>query len=267
MSDERVQTVQVLAKALVILDAVKAAEQPVGVNEIAKRTSVKVATAFRLLKTLKTYGWVFQDHNDKYVIGSKISFVTEKNNFNLALKEIAYYVMRNLTAKEGQAMNLVVRDHEKCYILEQTRTDRMVDYVPPVGSQLPIYASASGKVLLAGVSNELLDDILGVIELRPLTKNTMTSHSALRSQLEEIRANGCALEEGESFDNAFCVAVPIVAPDGQTIAGLSFSGFAGGFDKARIPTYIRELEAASRDVTGRLFPAPRLSSTIIAGSK
>lgn len=267
MPAERVATVRVLEKALVILDALKAAPAPAGVNEIAKRTSVKVPTAFRLLKTLKAYGWVFQDENDKYIVGSKISFVTDKNNFYMALKEVAYYVMRKLTAKEGQAMNLVVRDQERCYILQQTRTDRIIDFVPPVGSELPMYASASGKILLAGVREPILDEILELTDLRPLTKHTITNRSALRSQLQDIRENGWALDDNESVENAFCIAVPIKDPSGETIAGLSFSGFVGGFDKKRIPTYHRVLNAAARQVAERLFPAPMLTHATNGRSK
>lgn len=257
MPQAKTATVKVLEKALVILDALKAARGPMGVNEIAKHTSVKVATAFRLLKTLKTHGWVFQDGANKYVIGPKISFVTERNNFHVALKEVAYFVMRRLSDDQQQAMNLVVRDRERCFILQQTRTDRMFDYVPPAGSELPVYASACGKVLLAGLPPLLLDEILGAIDFRPLTSHTITDRKALVQQLAHIRKRGFALDAAESVDNGFCIAVPVTGPDGEVIAGLSFSGFAGGFDLNRIPYYRRVLQQAAREIRSALFTGRR----------
>ncbi len=247
-------TVKVLEKALVILDALKAASNPIGVNEIAKRTSVKVATAFRLLKTMKAHGWVFQDAEGKYLVGPKISFVTARNNFHVILKEIAYFVMRRLSDGQQQAMNLVVRDRHRCFILQQTRTDRVLDYVPPVGSELPVYASACGKVLLSGLQPVLLDQILDAIEFRPLTPKTITDREALVQQLPQIRKQGFALDEGESVDNGFCIAVAVTGPQGEVIAGLSFSGLAGAFDRNRISYYRRILQQASKEITAALFP-------------
>lgn len=253
MPQVKTVTVKVLEKALVILDALKAAPNPMGVNEIAKHTSVKVATAFRLLKTLKTHGWVFQDSANKYLIGPKISFVTERNNFHVALKEIAYFVMRRLSDDQQQAMNLVVRDRQRCFILQQTRTDKMLDYVPPIGSELPVYASACGKVLLSGMQQVLLDEVLDAIELRSLTAHTITDRKTLARQLVQVRKQGFALDAGESVDNGFCIAVPVTGPDGEVIAGLSFSGFAGGFELNRIPYYHRVLRQAAREIGSMLF--------------
>jgi len=253
VSQDKTETVKVLEKALIVLEALKAADSPIGVNEIAKQTSVKVATAFRLLKTLKAYGWVFQDSDNKYVIGPKISFVTEKNNFYVALKETAYYVMRKLSDREKQAMNLVVRDRERCFILQQSRTDKMIDYVPPIGSELPVYASASGKVLLSELPAGLLNEILDVTDFRRLTENTITDRDTLVRQLDEVRRQGFALDANESVENGFCIAVPVRGPENEIIAGLSFSGFVGRFDRGRVPYYHGILEDGAREISSVLF--------------
>jgi DNA-binding IclR family transcriptional regulator len=253
VSQQKTETVKVLEKALVLLEALKAADNPMGVNELAKQTSVKVATAFRLLKTLKAYGWVFQNGENKYVIGPKLSFVTEKNNFYMALKETAYYVMRKLSDREKQAMNLVVRDREQCFILQQTRTDKMIDYVPPIGSELPIYASASGKILLSELPEGLLNEILDVTEFRRFTENTLRDRNALVRQLAEIREQGYALDANESVENGFCIAVPVRAPGDEIIAGLSFSGFVGRFDRSLIPHYHGILDDGAQEISTVLF--------------
>ena len=55
-------------------------------------------------------------------MGEKIAFVTEKDNFFMALSEVSYYVMMQLTEREGFPMNLVVKQRNKYFILQQTRT-------------------------------------------------------------------------------------------------------------------------------------------------
>jgi|GEM_PF-374536 len=252
-SHEEKSTVKVLEKAFVILDELIASRKPIGVNEIAKRTSIKVATAFRLLKTMKAHGWVFQDADEKYLVGPKISFVTERTNFYVALKEVAYFVMRRLSDSEQQAMNLVVRDGHRFFILQQTRTDRIVDYVPPIGTDLPAYASASGKILLAGLKPSLLEELLDTTKFQALTTHTITDRNILMEQLSQIAKDGYALDEAESCDNGFCIAVPVKNPSGIVIAGLSFSGIIKNFDQDRLEYYRQILQEGARRISAALF--------------
>ena len=130
---EEKTNVRVLERALTILDLLRDDMTPLGVNEIAKRCGISSATTFRLLKTMCNYGWVYQDAEEKYTLGYKITMVTEKKSFLLMLKEVSYLIMARLSEAEQEAMNLVVRELDRCYILGQSRTEKNVDYVPPIG--------------------------------------------------------------------------------------------------------------------------------------
>ena len=144
-----VETIKMVEHAFKVLDLLRAKREPVGVNEIAKMSGLNPSTTLRILKTMEKSGWVFQLTDRRYITGQKISFVTEKNNLYLALREVAQYVMGEYTAKFGQAMNLMVREGGHCTILQQSRTTNLVDYIPPLFSKLPIYATSGGKVLLS----------------------------------------------------------------------------------------------------------------------
>jgi len=250
---QTMDAVKALDKGLVVLDIVREADRPIGVNEIAKIGDINITTAFRLLQTLKNRGWVYQDANDKYIVGHKISLVTEKNSFLMALKEIAYYTMARLSTSESQAMNLVIRQNEKCLILQQSRTDKIIDYVPPIGSILPIYASATGKVLLSELSDLLCESILAKTELKPLTKNTITQKYALLDELKKIRNQGFAVDIHESQEEGTCVAAPVRSRDGYAIAALSFSGFIGIINEAEVYYYFQHLKKATDEITRNLF--------------
>lgn len=120
--------------------------------------------------------------DDKYIPGEKLSYVTEKNNFHLALAEVAYPVMQELTAREILPMNLVVRQDRRFFILQQTRTNRYVDFVAPVGSALPLHASAGGKILLCELPEVLRAQFLDGISFESMTPNTIcTKRSFWRS--------------------------------------------------------------------------------------
>ena len=106
-------TVQALERGLKILELLMQEKRPMGVNEIAKCQGITPSAASRIVKTLEATGWSFQMSDDKYIPGEKLSYVTEKNNFHLALAEVAYPVMQELTAREILPMNLVVRQDRR----------------------------------------------------------------------------------------------------------------------------------------------------------
>lgn len=257
---EENNNVKVLEKALTILDTIRETDRPLGVNELAKLCALSPATTFRMLRTLKSHGWVYQDENEKYTVGYKISFVTEKNSFRLAMKEVAYYTMARLSAVEREAMNLVVREQERCYILGQSRTEKIVDYVPPVGTVLPLHASACGKVLMSELPEPILSDILNTMDFRRLTSHTITDRNEFLRVLAEVRERGYALDEHESQEEGFCIAVPLRAPSGEIAAALSFSGFIGQKTVSEIDYYVRLLKDAAREIMDKLFQLNEVKS-------
>mgnify|MGYP001033975842 CR=1 FL=1 len=247
------EKVKSLEKAITILDMIRESDRPLGVNEISRQCGVNLTTAFRMLKTLKCSGWVYQDANDKYIIGPKVSFVTEKNNFFMALKEVAYYSMARLSAQTSQAMNLIVRENERCFILQQSRTEKIVDYVPPIGTVLPIYASAGGKILLSELPGLLREKILNHIDFKPLTKYTITDRDVFLHELDRCKERGYALDERESQEEGFCIAVPVRSDKGEIIAALSFSGIIGRIKDGEISYYLDLLKKASLEISENLF--------------
>jgi len=247
------ENVKVLDKALDILSLIKESDVPLGVNEISRQSAINITTSHRILQTLKNRGWVYQDQNDKYIIGLKVSLVTEKDNFYLALKEIAYLTMVQISATESEAMNLVVRDNLKFFILQQSRTEKIIDYVPPVGSIVPCYASAGGKILLSELPDFLLNSILNSTVIRPLTKYTITKRPELLAELETIRNAGYAMDAQESQEAGYCIGVPIRNKNGEIIASLSFSGMIGSITDQQIAYYVQILKKASAEITEQLY--------------
>ncbi len=248
-------SVKALDRAFAVLDILQSAEEPLGVNEIAKRCEISPATTFRILKTCQSHGWVYQDKDEKYNVGHRLCAPTpnRQGQFLQLLRECAYFTMQRLSDIEQEAMNLVVRDLDRCYILGQSRTEKIVDYVPPVGTVLPFHASACGKVLLSELEEPLRSTLLDRIPFRRMTESTITARDAFTAELARVREQGYALDAHESQDVGFCIAVPIRAPQGEILAALSFSGFIGRRTVDEIDRYVALLQSASDEITKTLF--------------
>jgi DNA-binding IclR family transcriptional regulator len=252
-NNQKAETVKMVEHALGVLDLLRTKREPLGVNEIAKSCDLNPSTAFRILKTLEKSGWVFQFSDRRYIIGQKISFVTEKNNLYLALREVAKFVMDEYTAIYSQAMNLVVREGNNCTILQQSRTKNLIDYVPPLFSNLPIYATAGGKILISELPINLVDQIISSCDLKPLTSHTITDPGKLWDALLETAKQGYAVDFKESADNGCCIGVPVRDHEGTIIAALSFSGFIGIGDPQELMKYLPALQEASEKISHSLF--------------
>lgn len=247
------ETIQMVERAMTVLDAMRVSGGPIGVQEIARTCELNPSTAFRILKTLEKSQWVFQLADGSYVLGQKLGFVTEKQSLNLALREVAIFVMKDLTARIGPAMNLIVRDGTQGVIVQQSRTASLVDYVPPLLSRVPLYATAGGKVLLAELPTDLEERILSAIDLKPLTNHTITDRQVLIASLREIAEQGYAVDNRETSENGFCIGVPVRDNAGSAVAALSFSGLIGITEPKELLEYLPALRAASVEISQSLF--------------
>ena len=256
-------TIKVLERALSILDELRKINLPVGVNELAKKCRLHPSTAFRVIKTLEGGGWVYQLSNAKYILGEKINFVTEKDNFYLALKDVAHPIMERLSSQEMQAMTLCVRINEQCVIIDQSRTERLVDLVPPIGTHLPVYASGSGKVLFSEISSFLIEDMLNLIKFKTYTKYTINARNAYLQELKQVRENGYGIDFSESMEGTACLAVPIRNNKREIIASLSFSGFLGITGKDHLLNYLPVLKQASEEISTKLFKFFNENQTVL----
>lgn len=253
MEKQNAETIKMLDRALNVLDTLRMSKSPIGVNDIAKMCSLSPSTAFRILKTLETNGWVYQCNDDRYIAGQKLSFMTEKNNLYLALKEVAAITMNKYTQKYDRAMNLIIRENTSCYVLQQSRTRNLVDYVPPINSVLPFYACAGGKILLSELPVVLANHVIESCKLVPLTAHTITDPDKFWHELRAVAKQGYALDHMESSENGSCISVAVRDHEGTIIAALSFSGFIGIQDTKDLLEYIPALREASEEISHNLF--------------
>lgn len=250
---QNTETIKMLDNALIVLDTIRKSTSPLGVNEIAKICAINPSTAFRILKTLEVNGWVFQCNDGRYISGQKISFVLSKDNLYLALKEVALFAMERCTKEHGQAMNLMVREGKDCYILQQSRTADLFDYIAPLYSVLPFYACAGGKILMSELPIALVDEIIQSCSMTPFTPQTIRTPDDFWKELRTVAALGYAFDDRESSKNGICLGVPVRDNKGQIIAGLSFSGFVDIKDKTELLSYLPALKETADRISHDLY--------------
>ena len=246
-------TIKMLDRALAVLDVLRTSRRPISASEIARICEITLASTDRILNTLESDNWATRCADRRFIISERLDFVIDKEPFFLALGEAALPAMEYCTETHGHAMNLVVRENAHCYVLQQSRTKNLVDYIPPLNADLPFYACASGKVLLSELPEQLLEQIFSSCEMVPLTRFTITDADVLRSELSRAAALGYAVDSKESAENGSCIAVPVRNCEGTIIAALSFSGLFGIEDPDELLPLFPVLQEVAAEISRRLY--------------
>jgi len=90
-----------------------------------------------------------------------------------------------------------------------------------IGARIPLYATASGKTILAFLSKREIEQYISKEELRPLTQATITDSAVLLRELETVRSELLAFSRQERFEGLSAMAVPVFRMDGCVAASVA----------------------------------------------
>lgn len=213
--------VQSVDRALDLLEVLAAADAPLGVSELAARTRLPEGTAHRLLRALVHRGYVAQNSDRKYALGTAALVLGEASNRSLARSAQPY--LRQLVDISGETANLAVLDGDRVVYVAQAPSPRRLRMFAEVGRSVHAHSTAVGKVLVAGLPQRAVEALLDRVGQPRRTQATLVDRDAFLADLELTRDRGWGLDDGEEEEGVRCLALPVSAR-GRTVAAVSVSG-------------------------------------------
>ena len=219
--------VRALAKGLAVIEAFDTRSPSMTLSDVAKKTSLSRGTARRLLLTLVELGYAGFD-------GKR--FGLQPRALNLGF---AYLHSQNLwQLGQPYMVELVERVHESCSIAVLDNTEivyvarvptsvRIMSINLGIGTRLPAFATSMGRVLLAALSAEEVEELLThASPLARYTPKSVVDPPALLREIDAVRRQGWALVDQELEMGLRSIAVPIFDAGGRAVAALNIGTHA-----------------------------------------
>ncbi|MCQ6562777.1 IclR family transcriptional regulator [Paenibacillus mendelii] len=207
-----------------ILELFKGENDSFSLSDIAKRLDMPASSTHQLLHNMLSRGYLESDSLGKqFSIGYKIFEISSICQKNTNLVTEFETIGGRMAEEVNEGIMLGIRaGNQLVYVAQKNPTDPR-RFAIQFTQTLPLYASASGKMMLSGLSETVIRSLYPEEDLQPLTSQTITTVTALLAELETIRKEGISYNRGESVEGISCISAPIYNSVGSIIAAISVS--------------------------------------------
>lgn len=210
-----------IERAFAMLQAVVAAEAPIGVRELGRRTGLPRSTASRLVGQLNAIGMVDRTPDGLVMPGSALATLAVDGPRPL-LRDRLRPLLMTLADGFGETATLAVDDGDALLYVLQIDADNAVTAPDVEAERHPFHVVAHGLVLMAHWDDERLDGYLSAPLAAP-TDRSVTDPAAIRQRLARIRRDGHVWTEEEFDVGVNGLAAPILTGEGP-VASIGLYG-------------------------------------------
>ena len=240
-----------LARGLEVICAFTRERPTMTLSEVAKVTSMSRATVRRLLLTLVREGYA--DKRERaFSLRPKVLQLGYSALSSVGILDIVQPVMNALSQQTQESIFTAVLTGDDVTYLARSTPDRVIAVSINIGNRLPAYAVSTGRVLLAGESDEALARYFDRVRLHTHTSNTVRTVAQLRAVVEETRRLGYSLVDEELEVGVRSLSVPIRDATGGVIAALNACCPSIRFSVEEMrEKLVPELRAAAQSINDR----------------
>jgi DNA-binding IclR family transcriptional regulator len=246
------QTHQSLQRAVAIMRVFSEEHPTLSVGEISERLGLHKSTVSRILSTLREEELVeLNPETGHYRLGVGLVTLAGVALGQITVRHTAYPFMEQLVQQTQETCSLWVLREDNSVCVAHISAPQSIRYVVWTGRRVPLAATASGKVLLAGLAAHQRRGHLRQ-PLRPRTPHTITELGQLDEVLAQTAVSGHALEIDEFEVGTSAIAAPLFDHTGQVAAALSVAGPTYRLDQTQLTALASPLQTQAVAISTRL---------------
>ena len=235
--------VKSLNKAIDILDALYSARNGLSLSELSHRCGYPKSTTYALASTMRDRGLIRQLPDGSYALGLKLFEYGSSVSRGFDISAIARPYLESLSALTGYNSVITMIDGDSAVSFDYAVSSSGVQILPETGVRLPLHCTSQGKLLLAHLPLQRVISIYKRYGFRQYTPHSATDVNRLIRELEDIRAKGYAVEDGEYKVGLRSVSAPVFDNAGSLRYALTTIGF---FRRVSSDDFISAAEATVR---------------------
>jgi IclR family pca regulon transcriptional regulator len=216
---DEVAPVRAFANGLAVIRAFSRDAPRQTLADVARAVNVSRATARRSLHTLESLGYATTDGR-LWRLTSRVLELGYAYLSSESIWEVTEGHLEQLACLLQESATAAALDGDEIVYTARVAVRRIMTMTVDVGTRLPAYATAMGRVMLAGLPAGELESYLDRVELRPMTERTLTSKAALARALDAVRRSGACVVDQELETNVRSASAPIHDGTGRVVGAI-----------------------------------------------
>ena len=239
-------------KAFAILSAISSSKDGMGVSDLAKKLQMAKSTVHGMTSALEELGAVMRDPlTKKYKLGFTLLEIGRSAYSQIDLQTSARPVTEELMEKTQTSVFLGILNWDQVTILDIVEARGDLNITAPVGSTIPLFAGAAGKVFLASMPDEQAEKIVQSKGLPQFTDNSIVDPQMYFNELRQVKEKGYAVDDEEYIMGVRAVASPLIGL-GQLRSAIWAVGFKASLDEKKMRVLTRETHLAAQAISRRI---------------
>ena len=242
-----------VARAFAILGLLSERRPELTARDVATELRLNVVTAHRFLRSLAAVGALVAVARGRYRLSYLFADLGSRIMHGNCLAEAAQPVLERVTADINEASMAAVLEANLISCIAVALSGRALSVNVRVGTRMEAYCASNGKLWLAHLPRPALQRFFDEVELLPLTVRTLTTRAALEQELEKVRREGYAINDGEREDGLRAIAVPVTGRSSKMLAAISVFGPTSRMSSEVMERALARLRRAAKEIEVALY--------------
>ena len=218
--DDDPDFIEALARGLDVLRAFDAGRPAMTLAEVANATGLARPTARRILRTLQSLSYV-QSQGGAFTLTPRVMELGLAYVQALGLWDVARPHLERLVARTHESSSIAQLDGPDIVYVARVAVPKIIALRVSIGTRFPAPQTSLGKVLLAGLSAQELDDVLAQPSRSGVHPPWQPDRAELDEVLRDVRAKGWAVTDQQLAPGIRSVAAPLRDSGGRVIAAMN----------------------------------------------
>ncbi|WML43968.1 IclR family transcriptional regulator [Neobacillus sp. PS3-40] len=211
-------------RVLKVFELLAQHQEGLTIKSVSEFLSIPQSSTSGLIETMFLEGFLTVDSSKRYRLGPKLIHLGHVALDSLDISTQGIPFLKDLMEDVQETVFMaILADSELAYVAK-INSKRSIRTTAQPGLSKPLYCTGLGKTFLTFLPEEVRDELLSKLELKPITPKTITSVETLKDQLKSFAEMGYSIDDEENEEGLICFAAPVFGADRIIHAAISIAG-------------------------------------------